>query len=223
MALHQKNHQAWSLEGTERNKTSGRERERWRGGDSESGQTCSVLLGHSSAHGLSARLKDTLGFKREPWRFFFSVYKTYLFIFMSLSFIYFSLSQHPLLCRWNRVRVTPSRVSFHLPPPCLLIPLQLKNQTALKQIDVLFNIVVTSSQGPHASALVTTAGLLSLAQRWLPLCWSLQWFITKKREREAVGVEREGGNGSDRRNSPLDYDWVTATFDWQGLISLSPF
>lgn len=58
--------------------------------------------------------------------FFFSVYKPHLFIFMSLWFIYFLLSQHPLLCRWNHVRVTPSRASFHLPPPCLLIPLQLK-------------------------------------------------------------------------------------------------
>lgn len=121
-----KNHQVWSLEGTGKNDTRGRERERLRGRDRELGQTCSVLLGHSSANGLSARLKDTLGFKREPWRFFFSVYKPHLFIFMSLWFIYFLLSQHPLLCRWNHVRVTPSRVSFHLPPPCLLIPLQLK-------------------------------------------------------------------------------------------------
>lgn len=95
---------------------------------------------------------------------FFSVYRTHLFIFMSLSFIYFSLSQHPLLCHWNRVGVTSSSVPFHLPPPCLLIPLQLKNQTALKQIDVLFNIGITSSQDPFVSALVTTAGLLSLAQ-----------------------------------------------------------
>lgn len=121
-----KNHQVWSLEGTGRNNTGGRERERLRGRDRESGQTCSVLLGHSSTHGLSARLKDTLGFKREPWRFSFSVYKPYLFIFMSLSFIYFLLSQHPLLCCWNRVHVTPSHVPLYLPPPCLLILLQLK-------------------------------------------------------------------------------------------------
>lgn len=105
---------------------------------------------------------------------FFLYTKHIYFFFCHRHLSIFSLSQHPLLCRWNRVGVTPSRVPFHLPPPCLLIPLQLKNQTALKQIDVLFNIVVTSSQGPHASALVTTAGLLSLAQRWLPLCWSLQ-------------------------------------------------
>lgn len=193
------------------------------GEEIESGQTCSVLLGHSSAHGLSARLKDTLGFKREPWRFFFfCIQNIFIYFYVTVIYLFFAVPA-PLAPPLECVRVTPSRVSFHLPPPCLLIPLQLKNQTALKQIDVLFNIVVTSSQGPHASALVTTAGLLSLAQRWLPLCWSLQWFITKKREREAVGVEREGGNGSDRRNSPLDYDWVTATFDWQGLISLSPF
>lgn len=76
-----------------------------------------------------------------------------------------------------------------------------ENQTALKQNDVLFNIVVTSSQGPHASALVTTAGLLSLARRWLPLCWSLQWFITKK-EREIVRVGRERKWERQKEKSP---------------------
>lgn len=76
-----KNHQVWSLEGTGRNNTRGRERERLRGRDRESGQTCSVLLGHSSAHGLSARLKDTLGFKREPWRFFF-LYTNHIYLFL---------------------------------------------------------------------------------------------------------------------------------------------
>lgn len=168
-----------------------RKRRRWRGRDRESGQTCAVLLGHSSAHGLSARLKATLCFKREPWRFFY-VYKNIFIYFSSLCHlsIYFLLSQHPLLCHWNHVRWRR-----HTRPP-LFFPLSfnttaVENQTALKQIDVLFNIVVTSSQGPHASALVTTAGLLSLPQRWLPLCWSLQWFITKKRGRLWEWEERK--------------------------------
>lgn len=43
-----------------------RKKRRWRGRDRESGQTCTVLLGHSSTHGLSARLKAALGFKRKP-------------------------------------------------------------------------------------------------------------------------------------------------------------
>lgn len=63
---------------------------------------------------------------------------------------------------------------FFFTPPSSFNTTAVENQTALKQIDVLFNIVVTSSQGPRASASVTTAGLLSLARRWLPLCWSLQ-------------------------------------------------
>lgn len=74
-----------------------------------------------------------------------------------------------------------------------------ENQTALKQIDVLFNIVVTSSQGPRASALVRTAGLLSLAQRWLPLCWSLQWFITK-REGDCESGNREKRRETERKS-----------------------
>lgn len=41
-----------------------RRKARCGGRDRESGQTWAVLLGHSSTHGLSARLKDTLGFKR---------------------------------------------------------------------------------------------------------------------------------------------------------------
>lgn len=158
----------------------------------------------------------------EDFFFFFMFTKTYLFISRHsvIYLFFFLLSQHPLLCHWNHVRWRR-----HARPPLFSPPLSfnttaVENQTALKQIDVLFNIVVTSSQGPHASALVTTAGLLSLAQRWLPLCWSLQWFITKKRGRLWEWEERE--NGRDRKKSPLDHDWVTGTFDWQGLISLSP-
>lgn len=154
---------------------------------------------------------------------FFSVYKNIFIYFSSLCHlsIYFLLSQHPLLCRWNHVRWRQHTCPPLFPPPLSFNTTAVENQTALKQIDVLFNIVVTSSQGPHASALVTTAGLLSLAQRWLPLCWSLQWFITKKRGSLWEWKEREK-NGRDRKKSPLDYDWVTGTFDWQGLISLSP-
>lgn len=171
---------------------------------------------------LSKTQSHTLLQKGAMKIFFFFMFTKNIFIYFSslchLS-IYFLLSQHPLLCHWNHVRWRR-----HARPP-LFSPLSfnttaVENQTALKQIDVLFNIVVTSSQGPHASALVTTAGLLSLAQRWLPLCWSLQWFITKKRGRLWEWEERE--NGRDRKKSPLDHDWVTGTFDWQGLISLSP-
>lgn len=170
-----------------------RKRQRWRGRDRESGQTWAVLLGHSSAHGLSARLKATLRFKREPWRFFFCLQKHIYLFLVTLSFIYLFLAvPAPLALPLESCSMTPTHVPSPLsPPPLSFNTTAVENQTALKQIDVLFNIVVTSSQGPHASALVTTAGLLSLAQRWLPLCWSLQWFITKKK-RELVRVEREG-------------------------------
>lgn len=167
-----------------------RQSRRWRGRDREPGQTCAVLLGHSSAHGLSARLKAILGFKREPWRFFFMFTKTYLFI-SPHSVIYLFISRCPS---------TPcSATGNMLDDAYMLAPLPLffnttavENQTALKQIDVVFNIVVTSSQSPRASALVTTAGLLSLAQRLLPLCWLLQWFITKREGDRRVGREKTG-------------------------------
>lgn len=83
-------------------------------------------------------------------------------LFVTLSFDNSFLAvQAPLALPLESCSVMP----ICAPPPHLLIPLHSKNQTALKQIDVLFNIVVTSSQGPHTSASVTTAGLLSLAQR----------------------------------------------------------
>lgn len=152
---------------------------------------------------------------------FFSVYKNIFIYFSSLCHLFLAVPA-PLALPLESCSMTPTHVPSPLsPPPLSFNTTAVENQTALKQIDVLFNIVVTSSQGPHASALVTTAGLLSLAQRWLPLCWSLQWFITKKK-RELVRVEREEKNGRDRKKTPRDYDWVTGTFDWQGLISLSP-
>lgn len=99
----------------------------------------------------------------------------YIYLFhVTLSFIYLFLAvPAPLALPLESCSMTPTS------SPSPLFPLSfnttaVENQTALKQIDVLFNIVVTSSQGPHASALVTTAGLLRLAQQWLPLCWSLQ-------------------------------------------------
>lgn len=153
--------------------------------------------------------------------FFFMFTKTYLFISRH-SVIYLFISCCPSTpCSATGIMFDDADMRT-LPSfsPLSFNTTAAENQTALKQIDVLFNIVVTSSQGPHASALVTTAGLLSLAQRWLPLCWSLQWFITKKRGRLWEWEERE--NGRYRKKSPLDHDWVTGTFDWQGLISLSP-
>lgn len=106
--------------------------------------------------------------------FFMFTKHIYLFL-VTPPFIYLFLSvPAPLALPLESCSMTPSHLPSPPFPPSRLIPLQWKNQTALKQIDVLFNIVVTSSQGPRASALVTTAGLLSLAQRWLPICWSLQ-------------------------------------------------
>lgn len=104
--------------------------------------------------------------------FFFSLLftKTYL--------IYFWPSQQPLApppepCSMTPTRVTLPSLLFFFPcliqPPPATHPLSsfstaaVENQTALKQIDVRFNTVVTSSQGPRASASVTTAGLPSLA------------------------------------------------------------
>lgn len=198
-----------------------RQSRRWRGRDREPGQTCAVLLGHSSTHGLSARLKATLGFKREPWRFFLCLQKHIYLFLLTLSFIYLFLAvPAPLALPLETCSMMPTCSPPLLSPPLLFFnTTAVENQTALKQIDVVFNIVVTSSQGPRASALVTTAGLLSLAQRLLPLCWSLQWFITKREGDRRAGRERKQER---RKKSPLDHDRVAGTFDWQGLISLSP-
>lgn len=97
--------------------------------------------------------------------FFFCLQKHIYLFLVTLLFIYLFLAvPAPLSLPLESCSMTPTRM------PSPLYPLSfnttaVENQTALKQIDVLFNIVVTSSQGPHASALVTTAGLLSLAQR----------------------------------------------------------
>lgn len=107
--------------------------------------------------------------------FFFMFTKIYLFISRH-SVMYLFISRCPSTpCSATGIMFDDAG-TLALPsfPPLSFNTTAVENQTALKQIDVLFNIVVTSSQGPHASALVTTAGLLSLAQRWLPLCWSLQ-------------------------------------------------
>lgn len=97
---------------------------------------------------------------------------------------------------------SPLRLSFNTTA--------VENQTALKQIDVLFNIVVTSSQGPHASALVTTAGLLSLAGDG---CHFVGRFndLSQKREGDCESGKRERGGekkqgGETEKKSPLDHD-----------------
>lgn len=72
-----------------REKESKRERNRkkkrrWRGSDREPGQTCAVLLGHSSTHGHSARLKSrTLLQKGAVKIFFFFLTFTKIFIYFS--------------------------------------------------------------------------------------------------------------------------------------------
>lgn len=148
--------------------------------DCESG-TSVVLLGHSSTHGLTARLKAMLRFKREPRRFgffFFFLCLPNIFIYFSVPIIYLFVSLcFDTPCTATGVMLDDDGVDDAPSPPSLPFAFNaaaVGNQTALKQIDVLFNIVVTSSQGPRASALVTTAGLLSLAPQWLTLCWSLQ-------------------------------------------------
>lgn len=199
-----------------------RKRLRWRGRDRESGTNVRCVTGPLQRPWTLSKTQSHTLLQKGAMKIFFMFTKTYLFISPSLHHlsIYFLLSQHPVLCCWNHVRWRR-----HAYPP-LFSPLAFNttavgNQTALKQIDVLFNIVITSSQGPHASALVTTAGLLSLAQRWLPLCWSLQWFITKKRGRLWEWEKRER-KGRERKKVPWILIECTGTFDWQGLISLSP-
>lgn len=133
-------------------------------------------------------------------KIFFLCLQKHIYLFLvTLSFIYLFLAvPAPLALPLKSCSMTtPCSPSPLFSPPLSFNTTAVENQTALKQTDVLFNIVVTSSQGPHASALVTTAGLLSLAQRWLPLCWSLQWFITKKRGRLWEWEGRE--KGSDRK------------------------
>lgn len=126
---------------------------------------------------LSKTQSHTLLQTRAMKIFFLMFTKTYLFISRH-SVIYLFISRCPSTpCSATGILFDDADVltlpSFAPPHPSFNTT-AVENQTALKQIDVLFNIVVTSSQGPHTSALVTTAGLLSLAQRWLPLCWSLQ-------------------------------------------------
>lgn len=125
---------------------------------------------------LSKTQSHTLLQTRAMKIFFLMFTKTYLFISCH-SVIYLFISRCPSTpCSATGILFDDADV-LTLPsfaPHPSFNTTAVENQTALKQIDVLFNIVVTSSQGPHTSALVTTAGLLSLAQRWLPLCWSLQ-------------------------------------------------
>lgn len=141
--------------------------------------------------------------------------KTYLFISRH-SVIYLFISGCPSTpCSATGIMFDDADTrspSLLFSPPLSFNTTAVENQTALKQIDVLFNIVVTSSQGPHASALVTTAGLLSLAQRWLPLCWSLQWFITKKRGRLWEWKERE--RKGERQKEKTPGSWLSHWHLW---------
>lgn len=87
---------------------------RCRGRDRESGQTWVVLLGHSSTHGLSARLKDTLGFKRgaEEEDFFslLTVYKNISYLFLAVQA---ALAAQPEQCSMTMTHVTlPSLIHF---------------------------------------------------------------------------------------------------------------
>lgn len=110
--------------------------------------------------------------------FFFFLCLPNIFIYFSVPIIYLFVSLcFDTPCTATGVMLDDDGVDDAPSPPSLPFAFNaaaVGNQTALKQIDVLFNIVVTSSQGPRASALVTTAGLLSLAPQWLTLCWSLQ-------------------------------------------------
>lgn len=144
---------------------------------------------------------------REDFFFFFMFTKNIFIYFSSLfsSFIYlFRAVPAPLALPLESCSMTPT----HTPSPLSLFffsPLRLsfnttavENQTALKQIDVLFNIVVTSSQGPHASALVTTAGLLSLAGDG---CHFVGRFndLSQKREGDCESGKREREGGEKNR------------------------
>lgn len=103
--------------------------------DCESG-TSVVLLGHSSTHGLTARLKAMLRFKREPRRFgffFFYVYQTYLFISLFPSFIYLFLCVStpralPLESCWM------TTASTTLPPLPLFLSLLMLLQLEIKPL-----------------------------------------------------------------------------------------
>lgn len=108
--------------------------------------------------------------------FFFLCLQKHIYLFPCHSVIYLFISCCPrALCSVTGIMLDDAdTLTSPRFPPFAFNTAAVENQTAVKQIDVLFNIVVTSSQGPHTSALVTTAGLLSLAQRWLSLCWSLQ-------------------------------------------------
>lgn len=105
--------------------------------------------------------------------FFLCTQNIFIYFYVTLIYLFFAVPA-PLALLLKSCSCDAITPSFPSPPALSFNTTAVENQTALKQTDVLFNIAVTSSQGPHASALVTTAGLPSLAQRWLPLCWSLQ-------------------------------------------------
>lgn len=180
---------------------------------------CPVLLGHSRTHGFSARLKATLCFKRESWGWFFFFMFTKKLLFIShhslicpiISFFPAPLTQL-LKSGWWSYRVCPPLLFFNTKAA--------ENQTPLKQIDVPFNIVVTLSQGPCVSVLVTTTGLLSWAQRWLPRFRSLEWFITKK-EREILRRERKGKGEKEQKVPRIMAESLRPLID-KCLIRLSP-
>lgn len=164
----------------------------------------------TQSHSASNRSHEDIFFSSFPKKHIYLFLVTLQFVCLFLSApAPLTLSLKP--CWWSR-RVCSPLPSFNTTAA--------ENQTPLKQIDVPFNTVITSSQSPRVSVLVTTAGLLSWAQRWLSRFRLLQWFITKK-EREFLGKERKE-KGIYRKKNPQDHGWITETFDWQCLIRLSP-
>lgn len=91
--------------------------------------------------------------------FFFMFTRTYLFISRHFV-IYLFISGCPSTRCYTIGTVLDDADTLALPSfPLSFNTAAAENQTALKQIDVLFNIVVTSSQGPHAFCLGDDGGV----------------------------------------------------------------
>jgi len=137
---------------------------------------------------------------------FFLCLQKHIYLFLvTLSFIYlFLVVPAPLAPPLESCSMTPtlSPSPPFPPPPLSFNTAAVGNQTALKQIDVLFNIVVTTSQGPHAPALLTTAGLLSPAMAATLLVASMIYH--KKREGDCESGKREKRGAMERKDP-----WIT--------------
>lgn len=117
----------------------------------------------------------------------------YLFLHSIIYFVIYFYRGHARLLRKAFDDNDASPPSY-----ALLIPLQKKNQTALKQIDVLFNTVVTSSQGLCVVCLGDNCRAAQLSRHGYCFVGRFNDLSQKKKKKRKKDGERE------RKEGPLD-------------------